>query len=148
MVKRKRGKAMSMPAGILAGAGAGLASAIAGAVAAGNMLDRMWITMDSVGYAAMVILLISSFLAAQIAWNRVRHQRVAVSLGAGGVYYLTLLAMTALFFGGQYTGMGVTGMLIFAGCGCSVMIGLYRKSPGNQGKYGKRIGKIVQSDHR
>lgn len=148
MVKRKRGKTMSMPAGILVGAATGLALAIAGAMAAGNMLDKMWIAMDSIGYAAMVILLISAFLAAQTAWNRIHHQRVAVSFGAGGVYYLMLLAMTALFFGGQYTGMGVTALLIFAGCGCSVLVGLYRKSPGNQGKYGKRIRKIVQSDYR
>ena len=144
----KRGKAASIPAGILAGGVTGLAISVAGAVAAGKMLDLEWIPVASIGYGAMVILLASSYLASQMAWNRVKHQRILVSLGAGGSYYLMLLAMTALFFGGQYSAVGVTALLVLAGSGSSVLIGLYRKRPGKQGKYGKQIRKIVQSDHR
>lgn len=144
----KQGKAASIPAGILAGALMGLAVSIAGAMIAGKMLDLEWISIESIGYVAMIILLISSYLAGQIAWKRVKHQRAAVSLGAGGSYYLMLLAMTALFFGGQYSGMGVTALPVLAGSGSSVLIGLYHKHPRTQGKYGKQIRKIVQSDHR
>ena len=33
-------------------------------------------------------------------------------LAAGGGYYLCLLAITALFFGGQYQGVGVTALMV------------------------------------
>ena len=35
---------------------------------------------------------------------------------AGVCYYLTMLAMTALFFGGQYQGMGVSAIIVLAVC--------------------------------
>ena len=141
----KRGKAASIPAGILTGGITGLAISVAGAMLAGKMLDLEWIPMTSIGYLAMVILLVSAYTASQSAWARVKHKRAAVSMGAGGSYYLMLLAVTALFFGGQYTGMGVTALLVLAGSGSSVLIGLYRKQPGNRGKYRKQIRKIVQT---
>jgi len=144
----KRGKATSVPAGILTGGVTGLAVSVAGAMLAGKLLDQEWIPMESIGYCAMVILLVSAWLAAETAWARVKHKRAMVALGAGGSLYLMLLAMTALFFGGQYSGMGVTALLVLAGSGSSLLIGLYRKGTGNRGKYGKRIGKIVQSDYR
>lgn len=145
MGKRKTGRAVSLPAGILTGALTGLAVSVAGAVIAGKMLDLEWIPMSSLGYGAMVILLVSSYFASRTAWTRVKHRRALVSLGAGGSYYLMLLAMTALFFGGQYSGMGVTALLVLAGSGSSVLAGLYRKQPGNPGKYRKQIRKIVQT---
>ena len=145
MGKRKNGRAASLPAGILTGALTGLAVSVVGALAAGKMLDLEWIPIASIGYLAMVILLVSAYTASQSAWARVKHKRAAVSLGAGGSYYLMLLAVTALFFGGQYTGMGVTALMVLAGSGSSVLIGLYRKQPGNRGKYRKQIRKIVQT---
>ncbi len=144
----KQGRATSLPAGILAGGFAGLLFSVVGALVAGKMLDKEWIRMDSIGYAALIILLAGGYLAAQTAWLRVKHKRAVVGLGAGGIYYLMLLALTVVFFGGQYSGMGVTALLILAGSGSSVLVGLYRKSPGNSGKYGKQIRKIVQTDHR
>jgi len=147
-VKTGRGRALSLPAGIGIGALTGLAITIAGAMAAGKLLDAEMIEMESVGYAAMVILLLSSYISSQMAWRKVKRQRAAVSLGAGGIYYLLLLAMTALFFGGRYSGMGVTALLVLAGNGSAVLLGLYGRRPGKRNSYPKQLRKIVQTDHR
>ena len=46
-----------------------------------------------------------------------------VSVGAGVVFFLCLLCCTALFFGGQYHGVWISGLLII---GCSIAIGMIR----------------------
>ena len=144
----KRGKTVSLPVGILTGGITGLAVSVAGAMLAGKLLDKAWIPLEAVGPAAMGIVLLSGFFAAQMAWNRVRRQRAAVCLGAGAVQYLMLLAMTALFFGGMYSGMGTVGLMVLAGCGSVVLLGMYQKAPGNQRKYRKQIRKIAQTGGR
>ena len=52
---------------------------------------------------------------------------LAVCLLAGGIYWLTLLAITALFFGGQYHGIAATGATILAGCGTICLLGIRSK---------------------
>jgi hypothetical protein len=49
-------------------------------------------------------------------------------MASGAGYYLTLLAMTALFFGGQYQGMGVTLGLVLAGAGTATLLSVKRKN--------------------
>lgn len=148
MGKFKRGKTMSMPAGIITGGVTGIAGTVACAVLAGKLLNKEWISIEAVGPAAMAIMLLCSFAAAQMAWIQVKRQRAAVCLGAGGAYYTMLLGMTALFFGGQYSGMGIAGALVLAGSGSVVLLGMYRKTPGTQRKYRKRIRKIAQTGGR
>lgn len=148
MTNFKRGKTVSLPVGILSGGITGLAISVAGAMLAGKLLDKEWIPLGAVGPAAMGIVLLSGFFGAQMAWNRVRRQRAAVCFGAGGSLYLMLLAMTALFFGGRYSGMGTVGLMALAGSGCVVLQGMYQKAPGNQRKYRKQIRKIAQTSGR
>lgn len=52
-----------------------------------------------------------------------------ISIGAGAVFYLCLLCCTALFFGGQYHGVWISGMLII---GSSVGIGIIGNRNKNQ----------------
>ena len=42
----------------------------------------------------------------------IKKMYLQVCLMAGACYYLTLLGITALFFGGQYQGVGVSGIII------------------------------------
>ena len=110
------GTASSIPAGLVF---SGLVSlgitAIASAVAAWLMLNRR-ISPDSVGYCAVVILLLASISGAVVAVKRIKRLRFQMCMAAGAVYYVCLLAITALFFGGNYYGLGMTGMMIFCGC--------------------------------
>lgn len=124
MVRNQKvtGKTMSMPAGLALGGAVSLGITILGAVIAGKLLDGEVIPQSAIGYAAMAILLLASLAGALTACGKIKRQRLVVCLASGGIYYALLLSMTALFFGGQYNGMGVTALMVLAGCGLSILM--------------------------
>ena len=127
MNRKVTGRAMSMPAGIAAGVGVSLGITLLGAVLLGWLIDRQTLDIGSIGYGAMVILLTAAALGALIAKALIKHRALVVCLISGAGYYLTLLAITALFFGGQYQGMGVTLGLVLAGAGAAGLLSLKKK---------------------
>lgn len=132
VVNRKvTGTASSMPAGLALGLCASLAVTIVGSILAANLVLRETIPENGIGYCSMVILLLSSVLGAVVSVNRIKHRRLYVCALSGVVYYGALLATTALFFGGQYQGMGVTAMMVLAGCGAVALLGLKGEKKGS-----------------
>ncbi len=124
MVTRKgSGKASSMAGGLALGAGISMGITLLTSVIAAKLVDAGSLKENGIGYAAMVILLLSSIVGSAIPCARIKRQRMAVCLISGGIYYLMLLSLTALFFGGQYYGMGVTALVIAGGCGCVFLAG-------------------------
>ncbi len=105
----------TIPGALMLGAAAALAWSILCAVITAKLVESERLGFGTIGYAAMIIHLTAAILAAWIAWHRARKNRLTVCLGAGGIYYLTLLGITALFFGGIYTGMGTTALMVVAG---------------------------------
>lgn len=83
---------------------------------------------EAIGYGAMATVLLASSIGSLVSVLRVKRRRFLTCVAFGCCYYLALLSMTALFFGGQYQGMGVTGLLIFAGVGVIALMGLKRES--------------------
>ena len=139
VTKRKaNGRAMSLPAGVGIGTAAALGWTLAAAAILAKLMDLERLPEDAVGYGAMVILLVAGFLGAVTAFAKVKGKRLQVSLITAAAYYLSLLSMTALFFGGQYAGMGVTALVILGGSGTAILLGL--RSDGR--KKGRRYPKI------
>lgn len=127
------GTAVSIPVGLALGTGVSLGiTAVLSAVTAWLIL-RGTFPEESVGYCAMVILLLSAAAGAATAIRKIKRRRLQMGLAAGAIYYACLLAVTALFFGAQYRGAGVTGLMIF--CGCALVILL---APGGQNRAGCR----------
>ena len=130
--KNISGKAVPMPIGYAAGAAVSLlltligTAVIVNAVLGGKMAER------SIGYGTITILLAASAFGAWLAAALIKRRWVIVCLGAGAIYYLTLLGITALFFGGQYHGMGVTALVILAGCGAVGLLGLKGEGMGRK----------------
>lgn len=124
--KKASGRAISIPAGVGAGIIVSMIATLLGAVVAAWLLNDQRIETQQIGYVSMVTLLVSSALGAWIASGLVKHRYLVVCLAAGGGYYAALLGITALFFGGQYQGMGVTLLLVLAGC---ASIGLLKSRP-------------------
>lgn len=118
------GLATSIPAGLAAGTIAALLWTVVGAAITAGLISGETLPESAIGYGALVILITASFLSAQISFHKIKHRRALVSLAAGGIFYLVLLSMNALFFGGQYAGMGVTALAVLAGCGTSLLLGL------------------------
>ena len=114
--KKVSGAAMTIPAGLGIGLLVSMVITLAGAAAASHLVASEKIGEGSIGFAAMIILALASVMGAWCAISLVKRQRLQVCMMAGGCYYLTLLAITALLFGGQYQGMGVTAIVIAVGC--------------------------------
>ena len=114
--KKRSGTALSIPAGLGVGLLVGLVVTVAGAAFTAWLIAAEKIGEGSTGYAAMVILALAAGLDALSAVYLIKKQRLQVSILAGVCYYLTLLGMTALFFGGQYQGMGVSAIIVLAIC--------------------------------
>lgn len=113
--RKPTGRASSMPAGLIAGALCGLVGTLLFSAILAKLVDSEIIPQDKVGYGIMVLLLICAFLGANEACRRTKRQYLIVCAISAGVYFLILLSITALFFGGQYSGIGVTAILILCG---------------------------------
>ena len=108
------GTAMPMALGLALGTGiALLVLAISTALIAWLALGEK-MPVSTVGYVAMVAHLLSVCVGGFVASAAIKHRKMIVCLIVGGAYYLCLIGCTAMFFGGQYSGFGVT-LLIVAG---------------------------------
>lgn len=121
------GTAVSMPMGIGIGCGISMLLTLAGAGAVAKLIADEVLRETAIGYGAMAVILMASVCGSLIAVNKVKKRRLQVSLLVGAGYLVMLLAVTALFFGGQYQGMGVTALLIFAGSGAVILLGSRNK---------------------
>lgn len=125
------GRALSIPAGLALSSLVSLGSSgILSALAAWAILTGK-LPEDSVGYCAMGILLAASYAGAATATGRIKRLQFQMGMAAGGIYFLCLLAVTALFFGGVYQGVEVTALVIFCGCTSVILLG-----PGKQNRAG------------
>ena len=122
--RRVTGKASTIPGGVAIGSviSMGLTAVLSGIVA--KLADQGILPEQGIGYSALVILMLSSATGSFVAARMIKRQRLLVCLLAGAVYYLLLLGLTALFFGGQYTGMGVTALAVLAGSGTVCLLGM------------------------
>lgn len=123
------GTAMSMPLGIGIGCVISLFLTILGSGIVAKLISEEVLQETAIGYSAMGIILLASVSGTLVAVNKVKKRRLQVSMLVGAGYYLLLLAMTALFFGGQYQGMGVTALLVLAGSGTVILMGTRKKKP-------------------
>ena len=133
--RKPTGTASGIPGGLAWGTLASLAMTLAGAGITAKLIDGEILSWDDSGYAVLVILLLSAWLGAIAAAGRIKRQRLLVCIAAGAVYFGMLLLITALFFGGQYSGVGETALLIF----CGSMLGVFT---GYRGKTGRNRRKI------
>ncbi len=120
------GLAMSIPGALtLSGVLALILTLISSAILA-KMVEIQRIPEQNIGYGVMGLLVVVSFVCAILAAGKVKHQRLLVCISSGAVYWGILLAITALFFGGQYEAVGETGLMILCGSGAAALLGLRR----------------------
>lgn len=122
--RKVTGAAAQMPLGLAIGWAMSMGATLCGAMLAGALINSGHLTEAAIGYASILIVLTSSALGTAMAVVKIKRRRAYVCALSGVLYYTTLLAVTALFFDGQYAGMGVTALLVIAGSGCIVLMGL------------------------
>ena len=121
------GTAVSMPAGIALGCAVSLLITIAGSGLVAKLISDEIMPQTAIGYGAMIILLAASTIGASISAWKIKRLRLQVCLLSGVAYYAALLCITALFFGGQYQGMGVTALVVLAGTGVAILLSTREK---------------------
>lgn len=125
VVNRKvTGTASTMPVGFALGLLCSLGITCGGAGIWALLAGRETLGENTVGFCAMVLILLSAVAGPAVAVGRIKRRRVFVCGISGILYFGTLLSMTALFFGGQYQGIGVTALLVLAGSTLVAMLGL------------------------
>lgn len=120
--RKPTGRAATIPVGLLTGGAAALASTLVLTAVLAKLMDGEILRSENIGYGVMVLLLISSFLGSAVACRRVKRQYLVTAALSGTVYVLLLLSITALFFGGQYSAVGVTALLVFCGSMLAAML--------------------------
>lgn len=128
--KKVTGTAVSVPAGLAWGALVSVTVTLTGAAIAAKLIDREVLTWSQSGYAVLMILLLSAWMGATVSAGKIKRRRIAVCLGSGMMYMLILMCITALFFGGRYSGVGETALLILCGSGLAVFTGTTSKRKG------------------
>ena len=118
-----------MPAGIGLGIVIGILIMILGAAVTAWMVTNEIIGQDAVGYSCMLIHVLSSLVGSIISFGLIRHRRLMVSGAVCAGYYLVLLVV-ALAFGGIFTGMGTTALMVVLGGGIAQIPALIGSSSG------------------
>ena len=120
--KKPTGRATSIPVGLAWGEAFAVSGLLIGTTIIAKLIDTEKINWNASGYAIMIILLLSAWSGSIVAGKKIKRLHVAVGLYVGVIYFITLMAMTALFFGGKYSGVGETAGLIL----CGSMLGTIR----------------------
>lgn len=110
--KKVRGTAFSIPAGLCVGVLVSITITLLGAALIAWLLTAERIGEGSIGYAAIVVLILAALSGSLTAVRMIKRLRLQVSMIAGICYFLSLLAVTALFFGGRYQAVGTTIVIV------------------------------------
>lgn len=114
-VKQKAtGRASALPLGIAIGVLIALLITLGGSAFLAYLIYKETIPENAVGTGSAVILLLSAAAGAIAANRKVKRKFIQVSLMTGAGYFLNLIALNALIFGGQYAGVGMTALLVGA----------------------------------
>ena len=125
VVNRKpTGRAMSMPGGLALGALFSVGATLVLTAVLAKLVEGETIPQEKIGYGIMAILVLSAFTGSMAAFGRIKRQRLLVCGLSGAIYFAVLMSMTALFFGGQYSAVGTTALLILLGSAAAALLGL------------------------
>ena len=136
--RKPTGRAVSVPVGLGWGLLTSAVITMSGCLLAAYLINREILSWNHSGYCVMVILLLSAWAGAAVTAGKIKRRRAVMCLGAGIGYFLMLIAMAALFFGGHYSGVGETGLMIFCGSMLGVLTGIREKRGRNTPKFRPR----------
>ena len=133
--RKPTGRASSVPAGLAYGWVAFMTVLFAGIAGLASLINGEKISMTHMGYGIMAVLMVGAWSGAMISNRRIKRNKMIVCLSEGVICFITLLLITALFFGAKYSAVGETGLLIFCGSMMPCFGGRRRKTKAGQGKF-------------
>ncbi len=128
-VKRKMsGRGVSIPGGIAIGVVTSVAAMLIGALVMAYLVTGETVPIDGIGFGASCILVVATALGAWIATTLTKQKKLLVCGLTAIVFYLVLLSVTAIFFDGMFSGMGITALMTVIGAGAALLPGMRKKS--------------------
>lgn len=125
--RKPTGRATTIPMGLIYGAITATGVTLLLSAITAKLIDQRILAWENTGYAVLGILLVASWMGAAMTYAKVKRQKLIMCLASGAVYFGILLTSTALFFGGKYSGVLETGLVVFCGCMLCVLFGNGRK---------------------
>lgn len=116
MKQKQLNKKYTLPAGLVIGLLVSIGTTLFMSCVLSWLIHSEQLLESAANYGVLVILLISPAVGAAVAAALIKEKRLIVCMASGVCYIILLLACTALFFGGQYQGVGVTVLAVLAGC--------------------------------
>ena len=108
---------------IAVGVAVGFAVMLFGALVGAYLISGEIVKMGSVNYISVVVILCSAFVATMIGGKgTVGKERLLRGAVTGCVFWLVLIALNLMAFGGKISGAWVTGILVLACAVCSFLI--------------------------
>lgn len=135
--QKASGRTLSMPIGLTIGTAICILLTVLISIVISKLISAEKMEWNQVGYGIMIMLLIASIAGAKTACTIIRRRKLIICASIGGLYWLSLLVITALFFDGQFSGMWVTGLIILCG-GALVYIMEMKREGGRKGGLGRR----------
>ena len=111
----KTGRTSSVPAALATGVLVSFGIVMSGAAMIATLIQKEVLEENLIRYGIPLVLITASYMGCRVAYGRIKEKKLMISMLCGVMLYSLLLAITALFLGGQYDGIGVTGLLILCG---------------------------------
>ncbi len=131
-MKQIKKTAASIPMALLLGVVSALTITAAVSVLVTFLIYGETIEPQMLGYGSVGILIAGSATGAFVSGRRAAEYRILVTLLSGVIYLLIHLAVTALFLGGQYSGIGPTVITVMGTCGAVSLLHLSGKTVGRK----------------
>ena len=126
-------KEASLPAGIGIGLAVSIVITLLTAGVLAYLISNETLQESAIGAGALIIQLISAAGGGITAYSLIKRQRVLVCGILALCYFLVLLGMTALIFGGQYRGVGSAILAVLGGGILAVLPGIIAGSKTRKG---------------
>lgn len=123
-----------IPAAALIGGATGVILSILCASLLAWLISSERLGQGSINSGSLLILLAGSAVAAIVAISLFREKRLLVCAMGALSFALIMLAMTAVFFEGQYNGVMVSVLVIISGSGSVCLLGLIPQKKHNHSR--------------
>lgn len=123
--KKATGRAKTIPGGLAVGTAVFFIIIVLCGIVIAKIIERQIVAENNSGYLIAAAMIISSYAGCEIAIKQCKRRLILVAILSGVVYTISLLSITALFFGGEYEAIFPTTSLIFCGCVTVILFNLY-----------------------
>ena len=138
MGKQESKAKTTMLSAILIGTATSILTSVIGAAITAWMISTGKAPQSGTNTAGWIILFLSAACGSWIASKMAEGKKLQTAMITGGTYLMILILMTALFFGGNYSGLWVGAILTGAASLATAMLSLRQGSGGKKMQWKKR----------